>query len=141
MAEWCKRTAVPRTGFSKTALFAGTSIALVGGVAGLGFGYTKLLDLCDRSKKVAIGCNIACMTAGGATTAFIAHDCYHGFRGELKASKNMCQFIGRSALGTAFGVTALVPLGITILAAVSLKENINSIKKSHSSHAYRPPPL
>lgn len=141
--EWCDRFPRPRSAFSKTALFVGTSVTLVGGVGASMYGFSKLLDACDRSKKVAIGCNLACLIGGGVVTTCMAGGAYEYLRHDLKASKNMCQFIGRSALVAGCGMTTLVPLGITVLAGLAFKENVSSLienNRSSSSHAYRPPP-
>lgn len=137
--EWCKRTAVPQTSLGKTALFAGTSLTCLAGAAASIYGYNKLLDACDRSKRVAIGCNLACMSGGGIATAFLGYATYDIWRTEVKASQNICQFMGRSSLLTVGVVATMVPLTITVLAAHALKENISS-SINNTNHAYRPPP-
>lgn len=137
--EWCKRTAVPRTALGKTTLFAGTSLACLGGAAASIYGYNKLLDACDRSKRVEIGCNLASISGGGIATAFLGYGTYDILKTEVSASKNICQFMGRSSLVSVGVVSTMVPLTITVLAAHALKENMSS-SINNTNHAYRPPP-
>lgn len=136
---WCKRTAAPRTTLCKSALFAGSSVLCIGGAAGALYGYVKLQDAAERSRKVAIGCNLACISLGTVGTGVYGYGAYDTFRHDLKSAKNICQFMSRSALAATFGLGSIIPLSITVLASLALKDNIANLNKN-SSHAYRPPP-